>query len=184
MKKMVAFLLAAVMLFALAGCGDATESATEATEPATDATTTEDAHAGHDHGTTATAGEESKTTSPLQFDEIISLSMENKVPANARAYRDLSVGTPNYTLKLTALTDLVQVQLIALDPDSGAPASVVSTLSPLKEGESQYLLIYVNDANPTRGIVCTDSHGRKWYYSFMYSGQSGRVFLGSFKAEH
>lgn len=174
MKKIIAFLLAAVMLFALVGCGN--DSASTATS------TTADPHAGHNHGT-ATTGSGAQTggeESDLAFDEIVSLSVEHKIPAGARVYKDASVSETNYTLKLTAVADLTQMQLISINPETSMPDAALHTFSGLKKGESQYLLTYVNDANPTRGIVCTDTRGKKWYYVFLYSGKSGRVYLGSF----
>ena len=143
--------------------------------------TTADPHAGHNHATTTDKAEDSSPA--LKFDEIVTLTLGGQPQGNARVYRDMSAGEPNYTLMLTAQIDLAQIQLISLDPKTGAPEKVLSTFPVLKKGESQYVFIHVNDANPNRGIICTDRQGNKWHYSFVYAGQSGRVFLGYFRPE-
>ena len=182
MKKngILALLLAALMLLVMVGCGDdATTDPHAGHDHAT--TTTADAHAGHNHATTTTG---SGGESGLSFDEIISLSVEKNIPAGARAYNDASVEESNYTLKLTAIADLTQVQLISINPETSKPDAILHGFSGLKKGQSQYLLTYVNDAAPTRGIVCTDTQGKRWYYAFLCSGKSGHVYLGSFDPEH
>ncbi len=170
---------------------DATQKGETTTTVTTTTATTADAHEGHNHTTTAnpheghnhttTTSKAGESGSSLKFDEIVTLTLENKIPANSRVYQDKSAGEPNYTLKLTAETDLAQIQLISLNPETGSPEAVLTTLPALKKGNSQYILTYVNDANPNRGIVCTDRQGVKWYYSFLHSGQSGRVYLGYFE---
>ena len=189
-KKITAALLAALLLLTMAGCANDADP-----HAGHDHGTTADPHAGHDHGTTAdphaghshnttTGAEADDATSELNFDEVVTLTMESKIPAGSRVFRDTTAGEPNYTLKLTAGTDLTQMQLISLDSESGKPNGQVRSFPALKKGESQYILTYINDANANRGIACTDSTGKTWVYAFLYSGNSGRVYLGFDKASH
>jgi len=207
MKKVsiVALGLAVLMLFSLVGCvatsdGDNHTTTTDphaghnhatTTDPHAghNHTTTTDPHAGHNHATTTDPheGHNHTTTTgeaviPSKFDEVVSLTTEHKIPAGSKVYRDSTVKETNYTLKLTAEADLIAVQLISIDPDTGKTGSILHSLSPLAKGESQYLQLYVNDAVATRGIICTDASGKRWHYALMYSGASGRVTLGYFHA--
>ncbi len=169
------------------------------------ATTTADPHAGHNHATkntettearvtestTAKKSTPSKTTTTTEKGATTTLSMEQKFPLSVKVekyqgqghlYRDATVEEANYSLKFTAAIDLTQVRLVSLDPDTGRPDKTLQTLSALKKGESLYLLTYVNDAVPARGIACVDTEGRVSYFAILFSGQTGSITLGRIEA--
>lgn len=174
--------------------GKATEAVTEATStteaPTSEKTTTTTTES---TGTTTKATEKTSkvtektskktTTAGLTTDAPLTLTLE-KYHGEGYLYKDATVPETNYSLKLTANVDLVNLRLISIDPETATPDASLRTLTPLKKGESQYVLTYVNDASPNRGIVCVDKQGNTYYYAFVYSGNSGRVYLGLLKVTH
>ena len=133
--------------------------------------------------TEKTSKKTTTTTAGLTTDAPLTLTLE-KYHGEGHLYKDATVPETNYSLKLTANVDLVNLRLISIDPETATPDASLRTLTPLKKGESQYVLTYVNDANPNRGVVCVDKQGNTYYYAFVYSGNSGRVYLGLLKVTH
>lgn len=160
-KRITAVLLAALLLISLVGCG-------------TD--TTADPHEGHSHTTTEAAPTTTSTTESAEVKFPLTLTVE-KYQGEGQMYKDVSVTEVNYTLKLTANTDLKQLRLLSINPDTSLPDKALHTLTALKKGESQYVLTYINDAAPNRGVLCTDTKGNAHYYLFAFSAQSGSIEL-------
>ena len=106
----------------------------------------------------------------------LTLAVE-ELAESALLYEDTAVEQYNNTLRLTANVDLTQVQFVSLHTDTSLPDEVLYSQPALAKGESLYIRTYVNDAVPTRGVVCTDAEGQIYHFAFAYAGQDGTVYL-------
>ena len=140
MKKWLALLLAVLMLCALVGCG---EKAKPDDKDTTTTTTTE------------------QEIAPIEL-------VEGKIPADCYWTEDASSPARNMAVMIKANVNLTDIQWLALNPDPPTVDRMLYNRS-LKKGEIWTVNTYINDAVPTRGVVCTDENGKTYHYAITYS---------------
>ena len=146
MKKWFALLLAVLMLCAITGCGDKSKPGEKDT-PTTTTTTTQ---------------VEQEHLAPLTY-------VGNEDPGVCYWLVDSTVTDANETVVLRANTDLTDVQFVSLSTDTLTVDEVLDTLPVFEKDTFLCIDTYVNDAVPTRGVVCTDNSGKTYYYAITYS---------------
>ena len=146
MKKWLALLLAVLMLCAMTGCGDKSKPDNKDT-PTTTTTTTQ---------------VEQEHLAPLTY-------VGNADPGVCYWFVDSTVTDANETVVLRANTDLTDVQFVSLSPDTLTVDEVLDTLPTFEESTFLCISTYINDAVPTRGVVCTDENGKTYHYAITYS---------------
>lgn len=163
MKKWLALLLAVLMLCALVGCGDDTDTKQKDNGTTTTTTTTTTAHT-------------EQPMAPLTL-------VEDASPEVCYWYNDTAAVDTNETLVLRANTDLTKVQFVSLFPDAFVVDEVLYTLPVFEEFTFLCINTYINDAVPTRGVACTDKEGKTYYYAITYSGKDGSISLTELNIE-
>lgn len=146
MKKWFALLLAVLMLCAMTGCGDKSKPDDKDT-PTT---------------TTTTISKAEQEIAPLTY-------VGNEDPGVCYWLVDSTVTDANETVVLRANTDLTDVQFVSLSTDTLTVDEVLDTLPVFEKDTFLCIDTYVNDAVPTRGVVCTDNSGKTYYYAITYS---------------
>lgn len=146
MKKRSLFALgvAVLLLFSLVGCG--AEPVDSADTPTTTITTTQ----------------VEQTTAPLTL-------VEDASPEVCYWYDDTAVADTNETVVLLANTDLTNLQFVSLYNEDLSVDEVLYTLPVFEEATFLCITTYINDAVPTRGVICTDNSGKTYYYAIAYS---------------
>ena len=154
MKKWFALLLAVLMLCTLVGCGN------NAKPDDKDTTTT----------TTTTISKAEQEIAPLTY-------VGNEDPGVCYWLVDSTVTDANETVVLRANTNLTDVQFVSLSPDTLTVDEVLDTLPTFEESTFLCINTYINDAVPNRGVSCTDTNGKTYYYAFTWSGKDGSIRL-------
>lgn len=139
MKKWLALLLAVLMLCVMTGCGDNTKPDDK------------------DTPTTTTRQE----VAPIEL-------VEGKIPSDCYRTEDISAPARNVAVMIKANVNLTDVQWLALNPDPPTLNQVLEHRA-LKKGEIWTVNTYINDAVPNRGVSCTDTNGKTYYYAITYS---------------
>ena len=140
MKKWLALLLAVLMLCVMTGCGDNTKPDDK------------------DTTTTTTTKQE---VAPIEL-------VEGKIPSDCYWTEDISAPARNVAVMIKANVNLTDVQWLALNPDPPTLNQVLEHRA-LKKGEIWTVNTYINDAVPNRGVSCTDTNGKTYYYAITYS---------------
>lgn len=156
MKKWFALLLAVLMLCALIGCQD-----TKSDDKDTPTTTTTQAK---------------QPIAPLAL--VADASTEV-----CYRYDDTDAVDTNESVVLRANTDLTNLQFVSLTPDYLLVDEVLYTLPTFEESAFLCISTYINDAIPTRGVVCTDKSGKTYYYAITWSGKDGSIRLTELNVE-
>lgn len=156
-KRLFAMLLTVLMLCALVGCGDDTDTKQKDNGTTTTTTTTTTAHT-------------EQPMAPLTL-------VEDASPEVCYWYNDTAAVDTNETLVLRANTDLTKVQFVSLFPDAFVVDEVLYTLPVFEEFTFLCINTYINDAVPNRGVACTDKEGKTYYYAITYSGKDGSISL-------
>ena len=152
MKKWLALLLAVLMLCAMTGCGD--KSKPDDKDTTTTTTTTRDEQA----------------VAPLTL-------VESEAPEGSYWHVDYTVESTNHTVVLRANTDLTNLCFLELGADEPILGQTLHVRSSLKKEEYWAIETYINDAVPNRGVSCTDTNGKTYYYAFTWSGKDGSIRL-------
>ena len=159
MKKWLALLLAVLMLCALVGCKD--------TKPEDKDTA---------KTTTTTISKAEQEIAPLTY-------VGNEDPGVCYWLIDSTVTDANEMVVLRANTDLTDVQFVSLSTDTLTVDEVLDTLPVFEKDTFLCISTYINDAIPTRGVVCTDQNGKTYYYAFTWSGKDGSISLTELNVE-
>lgn len=154
MKKWLALLLAVLMLCVMTGCGDNTKPDDK------------------DTTTTTTTKQE---VAPIEL-------VEGKIPSDCYWTEDISAPARNVAVMIKANVNLTDVQWLALNPDPPTLDQVLEHRA-LKKGEIWTVNTYINDAVPNRGVSCTDTNGKTYYYAITWSGKDGSISLKEFSVE-
>ena len=154
MKKWLALLLAVLMLCAMTGCGDKSNPDDKDTPTTTTTTTAQTEH----------------PMAPLTL-------VEDASPEVCYRYDDTAAVDTNETVVLRANTDLTNLQFVTLSPDNLLADEVLYTLPVFEESTFLCINTYINDAIPTRGVVCTDKNGKTYHYAITWSGKDGSISL-------
>lgn len=153
MKKWFVLLLTVLMLCTLVGCGD------KADTDGKDAPTT-----------TTTTTRDEQVVAPLT-------PVKGEAPEGSYWHVDDTVESTNYTVVLRADTDLTNLCFLELGADEPILGQTLHVRSSLKKEEYWAIETYVNDAVPNRGVSCTDTNGKTYYYAFTWSGKDGSIRL-------
>ena len=158
-RRLFTTLLAMLMLCALVGCRGNTDT-DKADEPPTTATT----------ATTTTTTQAAQDRAPISL-------VEGEVPADCYRKEDASCPTHNTTVIIKANEDLADVRWLALNPDPPTVSEQLYYHFLLNEGEIWAVDTYINDAVPNRGVACTDTNGKLYYYAITWSGKDSSLSL-------
>lgn len=145
MKKRSLFALgvAALLLFSLVGCG------AEPVDSVADPTVT-------------TTTQVEQATAPLTL-------VKDASPEVCYRYDDTAVADTNETVVLLANTDLINLQFVSLYNEDLSVDEVLYTLPVFEEATFLCITTYINDAVPTRGVICTDTSGKTYHYAIVCS---------------
>lgn len=152
MKKWFVLLLTVLMLCTLVGCGDKAD---------TD---------GKDTPTTTTTTRDEPAIVPLTL-------MIDAAPEGSYWHVDDTVEYTNHTVVLRANTDLTNLCFLELGADEPILGQTLHVLPAVHTGDHWAIETYINDAVPNRGVSCTDTNGKTYYYAFTWSGKDGSIRL-------